>query len=130
MYQYKAVKNPQRPGRPPKGTEWVKENGEAVTNDKGEMAYQPKSEAPAKPAPKKTRGKKKTAGKKQKDPVISDSLIPALSVKKTYTALPYDVIVKINKFTGDLMDKAKEARKAELAKIIDKTQKELDALED
>jgi hypothetical protein len=125
MYEYKAVKNPQRPGRPPSGCEWVKENGVAVTNDKGEMAYQPKSKSSAKKASKKTVSRKKTAGRGRKAAEISEDSLAALTLKKTYAALPYESIVKINKITESLMEKAKEARKAELEKIIDKTKKEL-----
>ncbi|MCC5844724.1 MAG: hypothetical protein JJU05_10775 [Verrucomicrobia bacterium] len=125
MYQYKAVKNVQRPGRPPSGFEWVKENGVAVTNDKGELAYQPKSETAPKKASKKTAGRKKSAAKGKKAVEVPESSLAALTLKKTYAALPYESIVKINKITESLLEKAKEARKAELEKIIDKTKKEL-----
>lgn len=125
MYQYKAVKNVQRPGRPPSGFEWVKENGVSVTNDKGELAYQPVSKASAKKAPKKTAARKKAPGKKVKAVKESEPSFAELTLKKTYAALPYESIVKINQITASLMDKAKEARKAELEKLIDKTKKEL-----
>lgn len=125
MYQYKAVKNVQRPGRPPGGCEWVKKDGVAVTNDKGELAYQPKSAQSAKPAAKKRGAKKKTAGKKSRSSVGTEDSLAALTLKKTYASLPYESIVKINKITESLLDKAKEARKAELEKIIDRTKKEL-----
>ncbi len=125
MYQYKAVKNVQRPGRPPSGSEWVKENGVAVTNDKGELAYQPKTKSAPKKTAKKGAVRKKRTAKAAKAPEISDESLAALTLKKTYASLPYESIVKINKITESLLEKARDARKAELEKLIDKTKKEL-----
>lgn len=133
IMQYKKVKNVNRPGRPPAGQEWVRdESGAMLTNDKGEFAYQPATgkSASKKKASKKTAGKKKTGAKKagRKAVEVTDELQSALLVKKTYAGLSSDALIKIRDIADSLIEKAKETEKNALEKAIQKLQNKLEKL--
>lgn len=129
--QFKAVKNPNRPGRPPAGSEWVKDaNNNIVTNDKGEFAYQPASAASPKKKAKKS-AKKKSGAKKSGRKVaaeLPENLKPALLLKKTYKDFTSDELAKIRDIAAGLIDKAKQAEATKLQKQIETLQGKLKKL--
>jgi len=129
--EYKAVKNPNRPGRPPSGCVWAKDDaGNPVTNKKGEFGYRPATAEELKKksgGAKKKRGPKKGAGRKAA-PELTEDLKPALLLKKTYKSLSSAELEKIKGIVGGLIDSAKEAEKATIQKKIEKLQGQLKGL--
>jgi hypothetical protein len=135
--EYKAVKNPNKPGRPPSGCVWVKdEEGNLKTNAKGEVAFRKataedlknkKKTAKKKTAKKKAAGKGRGRGRKAA-PAISDDLKPALLLKKTYKDLSSDELEKIQGIVGSMIDSAKKAEKEKIEKQIDKLKSKLSDL--
>lgn len=132
--EYKAVKNPNKPGRPPSGCVWVKDKqGNLVANDKGELAFRKKTaaEMKAKPAKKKTRGRpaaKKTRGRGRKAVTLASDPNAALTLKKTYKDLSVEDLGKIRGIVDSLMTSAKENERKQLEKQIDKLQGKLENL--
>ena len=130
---YKSVKNPSKPGRPPSGCVWVKdEAGNLVTNDKGEVAYRKATaadKAKKKPA-KKARGRKKTAarGRGRKAVSLGDDQKAAQLLKKTYKDLAADELAKIRGICDSLIESAKESERKQLEKQIGKLQNKLEKL--
>jgi hypothetical protein len=131
IMEYKKVKNKQKPGRPPSGCVWVKDDeGTLVTNDKGEVAYRKATAADLK--------KKKPAGKKQGPkarrgrkaaPALSDDQKQALLLKKTYKDLSSKELEKVKGIVESLVDSAKEAEKKSLENAINKLQSKLEKLD-
>lgn len=129
--QFKAVKNPNRPGRPPGGSEWVKDaDNNIITNDKGEFAFQPASATPKKKQGKRA-GKKKTAAKGTGRKVaaeLPENLKSTLLLKKTYKDFSSEELAKIRDIAAGLIDKAKQAEAAKLQKQIESLQGKLKKL--
>ncbi len=129
--EYKAVKNPNRPGRPPSGCVWAKdEAGNPITNKKGEFGYRPATPEDLKKkstGPKKKRGPKKGAGRKAA-PELGEELKPALLLKKTYKSLSSSELEKIQGIVTGLIDSAKETEKVAIEKEIAKLQGQLKGL--
>ena len=129
--EYKAVKNPNRPGRPPSGCVWVKDaEGNPVTNKKGEFGYRPATADDLKKktaGAKKKRGPKKGAGRKAA-PELGEELKPALLLKKTYKSLSSAELEKIQGIVTGLIEAAKEAEKSAIEKEIAKLQGQLKGL--
>lgn len=129
--EYKAVKNSSKPGRPPSGCVWIKdEQGNLKTNEKGEVAFRKATaediKKKAKPARKKTASKKGGRGRGRKAaPEITDALKPALLLKKTYKDLSSDELEKIKSMVGSLIDDVKKAESEKLEKQIQKLQTKL-----
>jgi len=120
--QYKAVKNPKFPGRPPSGCVWVKDGDAIKTNAKGEVAYRK-----AKPGELKAKkGKKKTTRKKRvaKEPEVSDVRAVLLS-KRAYNELTAGELEKVVAIASSKIEAAKSAEKAKLEKEIEKLQGKL-----
>jgi|GEM_PF-1079149 len=133
--EYKAVKNSNKPGRPPSGCVWVKDDeGNLKVNDKGEVAFRPATPADLKKkaAKKKTRGRKKTAGRgrgRKAAAELSDDQKSALTLKKTYKDLSANELQKVKTIVESLMESAKENERKQLEKQIDKLQNKLQKLD-
>jgi len=129
---YKKVTNQKKPGRPPSGCVWVKDDeGTLVTNAKGEVAYR---EATAEDLKKKkaTSGKKRgPKGKRGRKPapVLDDSQKKALLLKKTYKDLSSKELEKVKGIVSSLVESAKEAEKRSLESAISKLQNKLEKLD-
>jgi hypothetical protein len=129
--EYKKVKNTQKPGRPPSGCVWVKDDdGNLMTNDKGEVAFRKATAADLKkkkPAGKK-RGPKAKRGRKAA-PTLDEAQKQALLLKKTYKDLSSKELEKVKSIVESLVDSAKEAEKKSLEKAISKLQNKLENLD-
>jgi hypothetical protein len=124
--EYKAVKNPGKPGRPPSGCVWVKDDeGNLQTNAKGEVAFRKATAADLKK--KKKSAKKKTSAKRGRKaaPAIGEDLKPALLLKKTYKDLSSDELEKVKTIVGSMIDSAKKAEREKIEKQIDKLKSKL-----
>ncbi len=124
--EFKQVKNPKRPGRAPAKCDWVRDaDGNIQTNDKGEFAYRPLTDAELAAKDKKPKAKKaakKSAAKKtgrKAAPELGEEQKAALLLKKTYRDLSSDELTKIKTIVGDLIDKAKDNEIAQLEKEIE-----------
>lgn len=125
--EYKKVTNKQKPGRPPSGYVWVKdESGTLVTNSKGEFAYRKATAADKK---KKAAAKKKSTRGRKAAPVISASQKQALLLKKTYKDLSSKELEKVHEIVVSLKDAAKDAEKRALEKAIEKLQTKLEKID-
>lgn len=127
--EYKAVKNSSKPGRPPSGCVWVKdEQGNLKTNTKGEVAYRKATaedlKKKKKPA-KKTRAKKSGKRGRKAAPTISDDQKSALLLKKTYKDLSSDELEKIKGIVDSMIDSAKKEERSKIEKQIDKLKSKL-----
>jgi hypothetical protein len=126
--EYKKVKNSQKPGRPPSGYAWVKdENGKLVTNGKGEVAIREATAADKKK--KKTTTKKKGTRGRKAAPELSASQKQALLLKKTYKDLSSKELEKVHEIVASLKGAAKDAEKRALEKAISKLQGKLEKLD-
>lgn len=131
--EYKAVKNSSKPGRPPSGCVWVKdEKGNLTTNAKGEVAYRPataedikQKAAKKKPARKKSTAKKTRGRGRKAAPEITEDMKPALLLKKTYKDLSSEELEKIQGIVGSMIDNAKQAERDQIEKQIDKLKTKL-----
>ena len=93
--KYKPVKNAQKPGRPPSGCVWVKDDaGNLKTNAKAEVGYRPATAADL--AAKKKKAAKKPGRKPGRGPgrprkVVAEASTSneALLSKRTYNELSY-----------------------------------------
>ena len=130
--EYKNVKNTQKPGRPPSGCVWVKnDEGNLVTNDKGEVAFRKATAEDLmkkKAASGKKRGPKGKRGRKAA-PELSDDQKQALLLKKTYKDLSSKELEKVKGIVESLVESAKESEKRTLEKAIDKLQSKLEKLD-
>lgn len=125
--EYKKVKNKQKPGRPPSGCVWVKDDdGNLVTKGRDEVAYRKATAADVK---KKTAAKKKSARGRKAAPVISASQKQALLLKKTYKELSSKELEKVHEIVVSLKDAAKDAEKRALESAISKLQTKLDKMD-
>lgn len=121
----KKVKNPIKPGRPPRGCVWIKDKeGKLIVSPKGELAYRPetaadRAEREAKRAskPRKKRGRKKATATAA---VRSDT--SSLLLKKTYKELSSKELERVKEIVESMVDKAKESEKNAIKKTIDKLQ--------
>ena len=130
--EYKKVKNSQKPGRPPSGTVWVKdENGNLTTNSKGEVAFRKATAADLekkKAAAEKRRRPNRKRGRKAA-PELNESQKQALLLKKTYKDLSSKELEKVKSIVTSLVDSAKENEKRVLEKAINKLQTKLEKLD-
>jgi hypothetical protein len=130
--EYKKVKNSNKPGRPPSGCVWVKnEEGNLVTNSKGEVAYRPATAADQKKKKAvigKKRGPKGKRGRKAA-PVLDEEQKQALLLKKTYKDLSSKELEKVQGIVESLVDAAKDAEKRALENAINKLQTKLEKLD-
>ena len=128
--EYKKVKNKQKPGRPPSGCVWVKdEAGTLVTNAKGEVAFRKATAADLqkKAAPGKKRGRKSGRGRKA-TPILNEAQKQALLLKKTYKDLSASELEKVQGIVESLVDAARDAEKRALESAINKLQTKLEKL--
>jgi len=128
---YKKVKNKQKPGRPPSGCVWVKdESGSLVTNPKGEVAYREATaeDMKKKKAPAKKRGPKGKRGRKAV-PELNESQKKALLLKKTYKDLSVQELEKVKEIVDSLTESAKENEKRSLESAISKLKSKLENLD-
>ncbi|MEX2606860.1 MAG: hypothetical protein WD708_05900 [Kiritimatiellia bacterium] len=129
--EYKKVKNPIKPGRPPRGCVWVKDNeGKLIVSPKGELAYRPETaadrkEREAKKAskPRKKRGRKKTSATAAAGTGSSNLLL-----KKTYKELSSKELERVKEIVESMVDKARENEKKAIERSIDKLQGRLKKL--
>lgn len=130
--EYKEVKNTQKPGRPPSGCVWVKdENGNLKTNAKGEVAYRKATAADLKKkktSTKKKRGPKAKRGRKAA-PTLDDAQKQALLLKKTYKDLSAKELEKVKGIVESMVEAAKDAEKRALEQAINKLQTKLEKLD-
>lgn len=127
---YKQVKNSKKPGRPPSGCVWVKdEKGNLTTNSKGEVAYRPATAADLKPK-KKAAGKKRgrKPGSTKKTESKEHFHMSSLLLKKTYKDLSSKELEKIKEIVASMVDAAKEQEKKALQSTIEKLQTKLKKL--
>lgn len=125
--EYKAVKNSKKPGRPPSGCVWVKdEEGNLKTNTKGEVAYRPATADDLKKK-KKTSGKKRgrPSGSKKKGKSIGEYKVSDLFLKKTYKELSSKELERVKETVASMVESAKEQEKKALESSIERLQKKL-----
>lgn len=125
--KYKAVKNADKPGRPPAGSAWVKTaNGRVRTNSKGELGYRALSSAELKAA--KARQKKRRARKGGPGPgrPSTSAIDPAALLRKsTYTGLTYDELGAAVEIIEGLRTERRKTEKHRLQKEISALRKKL-----
>ena len=139
--EYKTVTNPDRPGRPPANSAWVRDDDNNILrNDKGEFAFRPltAAEIAEKAAGKKKSGGKKSAAKKasakkgsgrKATPELAPEMKSALLLKKTYKDFSTEDLIKIRENLEDLISKAKDAEIQRIKKEIESRQSLLEQLE-
>ncbi len=125
--EFKKVKNPNKPGRPPSKCVWVKdEEGNIVTNPKGELAFRPATAADLKAKAKKKAAKAAPAKKRGRKPAVAvvEEVVAdkSLLLKRTYKDLPVSDLLKIRDIVESLVEGAKQ-------KELDRLQKEKEAIE-
>lgn len=119
--QYKDVKNPNKPGRAPAGCVWVKEDGQLLRNEQGQVAYRPMTATD-----KRRRGGKKSAKRPAKAAMPSEpELAPGQLLKKrTYQGLSFQQLEEVSGLVADLIERRRAAERerleAELAAVKDK----------
>jgi len=124
---YKEVKNKQKPGRPPSGCVWVKDDaGSLVTNGKGEVAYRPATAADLKNKKKSPGRKKKGTRGRKAAPMLNEAQKQALLLKKTYKDLSSKELEKVKGIVESLVEAAKDSEKRALESAISKLQTKLD----
>jgi hypothetical protein len=136
MLNYKPVKNRDKPGRPPSGCIWAKdEEGKKIFNEQGELAYREATpeEIAAKAAEKAAKAikkDKKTAAKRGRKPApqLPEDAQAALTLKRTYTVLSYVELEKVGSIVSGLMAKRKELERARLEKELSDIQAKLGSL--
>ncbi len=125
-YKYKKVKNVKRPGRPPSGSAWAKDDkGNYIRNAAGEFAYGPATKSTKAKSAKPGRKKKAAVGRKpgrakKVDVVVDDKLHAILLSKKTYKQLSSADLLKISTYCNTLMDAAKAADMKKIDREISK----------
>lgn len=130
---YKKVKNSKKPGRPPSGCVWVKDNeGNLKTNSTGEVAYRPATAEDLlnkkKPTAKKgKRGPK--PGSKNKKKTIGDYKVSDLFLKKTYKELTAKDLERVKETVASMVDSAKVQEKKAIQSSIEKLQNKLSKLD-
>lgn len=127
--QYKPVKNPKYPGRPPSGCVWIKEGDAIKTNAKGEVAYRQAKPGELKAKKAKTKASTKPRGRKKgtAKPDLSDVRSVLLS-KRSYNELSFEELQRVVEIASSKIDAAKAAEKAKIEKQIDKLQGKLKGL--
>ena len=136
MLNYKPVKNRNKPGRPPSGCIWAKdEEGQKIFNEQGELAYREATpeEIAAKAAEKVAKANKKSkkqVGKRGRKaaPQLSEDALAALTLKRTYSALSYVELEKVASIASGLMAKRKDLERARLEKELSDIQTKLGSL--
>jgi len=135
MLNYKPVKNQDKPGRPPRGCVWAKnEEGKKIFNEQGELAYREATseEIAAKAAKKAAKATKKVKkqGKRGRKaaPQLPEDALAALTLKRTYSALSYIELEKVASIISGLMTKRKELERARLEKELSDIQTKLGSL--
>ena len=129
--EYKKIKNPKRPGRPPSECVWVKDaEGNLNFNENGEAAYRPATEEDLKNK-KKPAGKKsaRKPGRPRKATAAPQAEKPALLLKKTYRDLSANELERVVEIVSSMVDNAKEQEKKGLKASIEKLQNKLKNLE-
>ena len=126
--KYKPVKNAQKPGRPPSGCVWVKDDsGNLKTNAKGEVGYRPATAADL--AAKKAKAAKMKPGRKPgrgpgrpRKVATADAPSNALLLsKRTYNDLSYSELQTIAEIVAGKLASKKATEQ-------DRIQKEIAAL--
>lgn len=123
--EYKKIKNPIKPGRPPRGCVWVKDKeGKLIVSPKGELAYRPETAADRteRETKKASKPRKKRARKKTTATATAATDKSSLLLKKTYKELSSKELEKVKEIVGSMVDKAKESEKDAIKKTIDKLQ--------
>lgn len=124
--QFKPVKNPNKPGRAPKGCVWVKENGQLVRNDEGYIAFREMTAADRRKAsPGRKRGRPKA-----ETPLPQPEAAPAVLLKKrTYKELSYQQLEQVAVLLNELMEKQRESERRRLESELEEVQEKLRRLE-
>jgi len=136
MLNFKPVKNQDKPGRPPSGCVWAKDDeGKKILNEQGELAYR---EATPEDVAAKAAGKAEKATKKGKKsgakrgrkaaPQLSEDAQSALTLKRTYSNLSYADLEKVASIVSELMTKRKDMERVRLEKELSDIQAKLGAL--
>ncbi len=121
MLNYKSIKNQDKPGRPPRGCIWAKdEEGQRIFNDQGEIAYR---EATQEEMEAKTAEKEAKVAKKQ-----SKGAESTLTLKGTYSTLSYTALEKVISIATDLMADRKNQERSRLEQELSDIQSKLGAL--
>jgi hypothetical protein len=122
--EYKKVKNPTKPGRPPKGCAWVKDDdGKLIVSPKGELAFRPETAADRKEREaKKAKRPAKKRRRKNSTATAAKSESSALLLKKTYKELKSIELERVRDIVDSMVDKAKENEKKAIERSIDKLQ--------
>ncbi len=135
MLNYKPVKNRNKPGRPPSGCIWAKdEEGQKIFNEQGELAYREPTpeEVAAKAAEKAAKAAKKSKKQEKRGrkaaPQLPEDAQAALTLKRTYSALSYVELEKVSSIISGLMAKRKEMERARLEKELSDIQAKLGSL--
>lgn len=121
----KKVKNPIKPGRPPRGCVWVKDKeGKLIVSPKGELAYRPETAADIKEreAKKTAKPRKKRGRKKAAATTATGTDTSSLLLKKTYKELSSKELERVKEIVESMVDKARENEKKAIEKTIDKLQ--------
>jgi hypothetical protein len=117
--QYKPVKNPKNPGRPPSGCVWIKEGDTLKTNTKGEIAF--RKAKPGELKAKKYKATKKRPGRRKATAKTDASDVRSVFLgKRAYNELSADELEKVVAIASFKIDAAKAAEKAKLQKQIEK----------
>ena len=135
MLNYKPVKNQDKPGRPPSGCVWAKdEQGQKIFNEQGELAYRELTpeEVEAKAAEKAAKAAKKRKKQEKRArkaaPKLPEDSQAALTRKRTYSVLSYDELEKVASIVSELISKRKDMERVRLEKELSDIQAKLGSL--
>jgi len=132
---YKPVKNRDKPGRPPSGCIWAKdEEGKKIFNEQGELAYREETpeEKAAKAAEKARMAEKRAKRNKKRESKVESNRLdvaPAsLTLKRTYSSLSYTELEKAGSIISGLLQKRKDQERVRLEKELADIQAKLGIL--
>lgn len=128
---YKQVKNSKKPGRPPSGCVWVKDDeGNLKTNSKGEVAYRTATAEDLKKKKKPAGKRGRKPGSKNKTAQLKGNIEnSALLLKKTYKDLSAKELERVKEIVSSMVDSAKEQEKKTIQSTIEKLQSKLKKLD-